>query len=167
MIEVLVPDDAPLNARFVLEFEVIGAVDEDGLPQEMKAQALVIIDQQRMIESTASLMDEGPAAHGTSALVQVNLSSMSSLNERIITTASGEQGWQVSCNKMMVNESGMVVDLVPGHVTTQTHQHRCEVLRMNGPIAGLLSFSVATEDGYYGTTHSVPVEFGPEPNHRH
>lgn len=163
MIEVLVPDDAPLNARFVLEFEVIGAVDEDGLPQEMKAQALVIIDQQRMIESTASLMDEGPAAHGTSALVQVNLSSMSSLNERIITTASGEQGWQVSCNKMLVNESGMVVDLVPGHVTTQTHQHRCEVLRMNGPIAGLLSFSVATEDGYYGTTHSVPVEFGPEP----
>ena len=52
MIEVLVPDDAPLSARFVLEFEVIGAVDEDGLPQEMKAQALVIIDQQRMIEST-------------------------------------------------------------------------------------------------------------------
>ena len=95
MIEVLVPDDAPLNARFVLEFEVIGAVDEDGLPQDMKAQALVIINQQRMIESTASLMDEGPAAHGTSALVQVNLSSMSSLNERIITTVSGEQGWQV------------------------------------------------------------------------
>ena len=163
MIEVLVPDDAPLNARFVLEFEVIGAVDEDGLPQEMKAQALVIINQQRMIESTASLMDEGPAAHGTSALVQVNLSSMSSLNERIITTVSGEQGWQVSCNKMLVNTSGMVVDLVPGHVTTQTHQHRCEVLRMNGPISGRLSFSVATEDGYYETTHSVPVEFGPEP----
>ena len=34
---------------------------------------------------------------------------------------------------------------------------------MNGPISGRLSFSVATEDGYYETTHSVPVEFGPEP----
>ena len=38
---------------------------------------------------------------------------MSSLNERIITTVSGEQGWQVSCNKMLFNTSGMVVDLVP------------------------------------------------------
>ena len=80
-LEVLIPDDAQLNTRFVFEFEILGVVDDEGLPQEMKVQALVIIDQQRMIESTASLMDEGPAAHGTSAPVQVNLSSMS-LNER-------------------------------------------------------------------------------------
>ena len=163
MLELLVPEDAPLNTRFVLQFEILGAVDDEDLPREMKAQALIMLNQQRLIESNADAMDANPAPHGTAAPVQLNLSSMSSVNERITTLEAGEQGWQLTCNKMLVNESGLTVDFPPGHTTPQTNQQRCEILRMNGPISGDVIFSVSTPDGHYTASHVVNVRFGPEP----
>ena len=163
MLELLVPENAPLNTRFVLEFEIFGAVDNDGFPREMKVQALVILNQQRIVESSAERMDANPAPHGTAAPVQLNLSSTSSVNERITALVAGEQGWQLTCNKMLVNQSGLTVEFSPGHTTPQTDEQRCEILRMNGPLTGVVTFSVSTDDGHYTASHVVNVEFGEEP----
>jgi hypothetical protein len=64
---------------------------------------------------------------------------------------------------MLVNESGLTVDFSPGHVSPQTDQQRCEILRMDGPNSGDVTFSVSTPDGHYVVSHVVNVNFGPEP----
>ncbi len=162
-LEVMIPHDAPLNTRFVLEFEILGVVDDEELPVEMLVQALVILNQQRGLDSTAGLMQIGTVPHGTSATVQINLSSTSTMNEQVRITLADEEGWQTSCNKMLVNESGLLVDFSPGHVVQQTTELQCEILRMSGPSAGTVSVVVASLDGTMTTKHSVDLVFSDPP----
>ena len=162
-LEVLIPEDAPLNTRFVLEFEILGVVDDEELPVEMLVQALVILNQQRGLDSTAGLMQIGTVPHGTSATVQINLSSTSTMNEQVRVTLSGEEGWQTSCNKMLVNETGLLMDFSPGHITQQTTELQCEVLRMSGPSRGTVTVTTGSLDGTMTTKHSVPLVFSDPP----
>ena len=162
-LEVLIPDDAPLNTRFVLEFEILGVVDDEKLPVDMMVQALVMLNQQRGFDSSAGLMQAGDVPHGTSAAVQVNLSSTSTMNEQLRIQLSGEDGWQTSCNKMLVNASGWLVDFSPGHINQQTMELQCEVLRLSGPSRGTITITTATVDGTMTREHSVSLVFSDPP----
>ena len=162
-LEVLIPADAQLNTRFVFEFEILGVVDDEGLPVEMKVQALVMINEQRAMNTEAGLMQQGTVPHGTSAPVQINLTSTSTLNENTVVYLEGESGWQLTCNKMLVNESGVALDFTPGHINPQSANLRCEVLRMNGPQEGTIAVTVATEDGFLTSSHTLSLMFAPEP----
>jgi uncharacterized membrane protein len=162
-LEVLIPDDAPLNTRFVLEFEILGVVDDEDLPVEMLVQALVILNQQRGLDSSAGIMNIGNVPHGTSAAVQVNLSSISTMNEQVRVILTGEEGWQTSCNKMLVNQSGLLVDFSPGHVAQQTTELQCEVLRMSGPSRGTVTVTTSSFDETISSTHTVTIVFSDPP----
>ena len=162
-LEVLVPDDAPLNTRFVLEFEILGVVDDEDLPVEMLVQALVILNQQRGLDSSAGIMNIGNVPHGTSAAVQVNLSSTSTMNEQVRVILTSEEGWQTSCNKMLVNQSGLLVDFSPGHVAQQTTELQCEVLRMSGPSRGTVTVTTSSFDETMSSTHTVTIVFSDPP----
>lgn len=162
-LEVLIPEDASLNTRFVLEFEILGVVDDEGLPVQMKTQALVMLNQQRSLESEAGLMNEGATPHGTAAPVQVNVTSESTMNEQLVVNIEGEPGWQVTCNKILVNQSGVVVMLSPGHITPQLTNQRCEILRLDGPQQGELTVTVSTIDGFMTETQSLTLTFEPAP----
>jgi hypothetical protein len=162
-LEVLIPDDAPLNTRFVLEFEILGVVDDEDLPVEMLVQALVILNQQRGLDSSAGIMNIGNVPHGTSAAVQVNLSSISTMNEQVRVILTGEEGWQTSCNKMLVNQSGLLVDFSPGHVAQQTTELQCEVLRMSGPSRGTVTVTTSSFDDTMSSTHTVTIVFSDPP----
>ena len=61
-LEVLIPDEA-LNTRFVLEFEILGVVDDEELPVDMMVQALVMLNQQRGFDSSAGLMCKQAMSH--------------------------------------------------------------------------------------------------------
>lgn len=162
-LEVLIPEDATLNTRFVLEFEILGVVDDEGLPVQMKSQALIMLNEQRSLESEVGLMVAGAVQHGTAAPVQVNVSSASTINEEIVITMAGEDGWQVTCNKILVNQSGVQVMLPPGHITPQSTSQRCEILRLDGPQQGELSIEVSTLDGFVSNAHSLTLTFEPTP----
>ena len=162
-LEVLIPDDATLNTRLVLEFEILGVVDDEGLPVQMKSQALIMLNEQRRLESDVGLMVAGAVQHGTAAPVQVNVSSASTINEEIVITMAGEDGWQVTCNKILVNQSGVQVMLPPGHITPQSTSQRCEILRLDGPQQGDLSIEVSTLDGFVSNAHSLTLTFEPTP----
>ena len=153
--EVLIPEDASLNTRLVLEFEILGVVDDEGLPVQMKTQALIMLNQQRRLASETGLMLEGDVPHGTAAPVQVNVTSTSTMNEPIVVNMEGEVGWQVTCNKILVNQSGVEVMLSPGHITPQSTNQRCEILRLDGPQQGDLMVLISTVDGFMLNTHSL------------
>ena len=162
-LEVLLPEDASLNTRFVLEFEILGVVDDEGLPVLMKTQALVMINEQRQIESDTGLMIEGDIPHGTAAQVQVNITSMSTMNEDVLLGLTGPDGWQITCNKILVNESGVIMTLTPGHVSPQSTNQRCEVLRLDGPQQGQLTVVVKAADGTMETSQTLDLNFEPSP----
>ena len=162
-LDVLIPEDAPLNTRFVLRFDIRGAVDENDLPKPMTVEALVMLNQQRSITLQPGLMQTGAIPHGTSAMIQINQTSTSTMSENAIVTLSGEEGWQISCDKRLVNASGVVIDFSPGHITPQSTQLRCEVLRMTGPLQGELNIKSTTEDGFLRTTGILNITFESPP----
>ena len=162
-LDVLIPEGAPLNTRFVLRFDVLGAVDEDNLPKAMSAEALVMLNQQRSVSVEAGVMQVGPVPYGTSGLVQINQTSTSSMNENVVLTMVGEEGWQISCDKRLVNESGVDIAFTPGHVSPQSNQKRCEVLRMSGPLDGQITIESSTKDGSIRTTYILNLSFEAAP----
>ena len=161
--DVLIPDDAPLNTRFVVQFEVLGAVDENGLPMPMSVQALVMLNQQRQLTTDVGLEQVGSVPSGTSALVLVNLTSTSSMNEDVTVAFSEIEGWQISCDKRLVNASGVMVSFASGHMTPQTNQLRCEVLRLSGALEGTVVVSTRTTDGYIQSEATVELMFDAPP----
>ena len=75
----------------------------------------------------------------------------------------GEEGWQISCDKRLVNESGVDIAFTPGHVSPQSNQQRCEVLRMSGPLDGQITIESSTKDGSIRTTYILNLSFEPAP----
>jgi len=146
-IDVLLPDDAALNTRFVLRFDIDGAVDENGLPMPLVQESMIMLNQQRSMEVEVARAENVTVAHGTTALVWVNHTSTSTSNEEFVLQVSGVDGWQVTCDKRLVNQTGTTYELAPGHVTPQMRQHRCEVLRLSGSLDGEVWFTIQTTDG--------------------
>jgi len=162
-LDVLIPDAAPLNTRFVLRFDIYGAVDESGLPKPMVAEALVMLNEQREVVLETGMDRDGPVPHGTSALILINHTSFSSMNENMALVLSGETGWQLTCDKRLVNDTGEAINLSPGHITPQVSQQRCEVLRLSGPLEGQLSVISTSNDGRIQLGEVVNISFQAPP----
>ena len=156
-LEVLLPQEAPLNTRLVLKFDVEGAVDETGLPKTMVAEAMVMLDQRRSMSGEVDRLTEGAVAHGTAAGVWVNHTSTSTFTESYSLKVDSVEGWQVTCDKRLVNATGTTYELTPGHITPQTRQHVCEVLRLSGPLDGVLTFTIVSTDGVL--RHDTELQF--------
>ena len=101
--------------------------------------------------------------HGTTSLVWVNHTSTSTFTESYALMVSTVDGWQVTCDKRLVNATGTMYELAPGHMTPQTKQHLCEVLRLDGPLSGPLTFTVSSTDGVMLSTNTLMFEFESPP----
>ncbi len=162
-LEVLIPDDAPLNTRFVLRFDFDGAVDENGLPIEMMVEAMVLLDQRRSMEVDVARATNDTVAYGTTARVWVNHSSTSTMAESYTLKAQGEDGWQLTCDKRLLNATGSTYELPPGHITPQFKQHSCEVLRLDGPLTGTVVYTLTNADESLSQTHELSFTFASPP----
>ena len=163
-LEVLIPQDAPLNTRFVLRFDIDGAVDEEGLPNPMMAEALVMIDKQRSMDVDVVRSNNLTVQHGTAAQVWVNHTSTSSMMEGYALRAEQPEGWQITCNKRLLNETGETYTLSAGHVTPQLRNHDCEILRLAGPLEGTVTFTILSDDGVLSTRKEMTIAFSSPPS---
>ena len=162
-VEVIVPADTPLNTQFVIRFDVIGVVDEENLPIILMDESMILLDQQRSMVMTAAPSIPGIVDYGTAASIWVNHTSSSTMTEQYTLTASADEGWQVTCDKRLINSTGIQFEATPGHITPQFNQNRCEVLNLNGPLDGEVSFVVASDDGELRSTQVVMLSFEQPP----
>ena len=162
-LEVLIPDHAPINTRFVLRFEITGALDQEGLPVEMEEEALVMLDRQRSMDLKVVRTNNITVQHGTSAPFWVNHTSFSSVGESYVLKANAPDGWQITCDKRLVNDTGMPYAMAAGHVTPQRQNHACEALRIEGSLDGVVEITVLSEDGFLRSAITVDMIFASPP----
>lgn len=158
-LDVMVHENSTLNTRFVVLFEVLGSFDENGFPVVLSVEHLIILDQQRSVEATILQESTRPIKEGTAANVWVNHTSTSTLNETMVLTASGPQGWQISCNKILIPENGLEFQSLPGHISPQGTQSTCEILRLSGTLKGDVSFTLNSIDGHHTFTEIITLEY--------
>ena len=85
------------------------------------------------------------------------------MNENLVLMLNGEAGWQLTCDKRLVNDTGVAINLSPGHITPQVSQQRCEVLRLSGPLEGQLSVISTSNDGRIQLGEVVNISFQAPP----
>lgn len=158
-IDVLVPKDAPLGTRLVVKFELLGAVDEEDLPIVMVEEGMVIIDQRRSMEVTAISAANTTVPNGAAGVIWVNHTSTSSFQETYILNGITPEGWQLTCNKILVNESGLPFNTAPGHISPVVTKHHCEVLRLSGPHEGNVFIQLTTNDEVLEYSNTTTMNF--------
>ncbi|MBQ70957.1 MAG: hypothetical protein CMA65_05665 [Euryarchaeota archaeon] len=158
-VDILVPDDASLNTRFVIQYEILGSVDENGFPTTLTVEHLVILDYQRRIDASFVSESNESVGDGLPANIWANHTSVSTVNESMILTVTAPDGWQVTCDKILVPETGLEFTSSPGHVNKQTTQSLCEILRLKGVSNGDVVFTIRSGDGYHEMTQTVSVSF--------
>jgi len=130
----------------------------------MVAEAMVMLDQRRSMEAEAARADERTVPHGTAARFWVNHTSTSTFTESYVLKVDNDQGWQVTCDKRLVNATGTSYELAPGHITPQAKQHLCEVMRLSGPLEGSVKVTLSSLDGvlYHETSLAFTFQTPPE-----
>ena len=73
---------------------------------------------------------------GSSQVFWVNLTSTSTQSEIFDVTAISPNGWGVICDGNTIHISSARIEMEPGHLTTQKHDMRCEIIRESGEYSG-------------------------------
>jgi len=148
-----------LNTRIVIRFEVLGVVNDEGLPVTMTAEHLVVVDQRRSVSATVVPANSDEVSWDTTALVWVNITSTSTQAEALTLMASGPDGWQISCQQRLLNASGETIAMGPGHLNPQTERRLCEVVNLGTAWEGVLGFTITDSDQVVNLALNVPLNF--------
>ena len=158
-VDLLIPDGMELNTRIVVRFEVLNAVDEEGLPVPMMVEQLVVVDQRRSISLTAIPANAGTTTWDGAALVWVNMTSTSTQTETFTLAANGPVDWQFSCQQRILNETGESFVIPPGHLDPQTERRLCEVVNLGTTWQGVVAFTISDDEQTVMAIASVELEF--------
>ena len=158
-VDLLVPDGMELNTRIVIRFEVLGVVNDEGLPVTMVAEHLVVVDQRRSVSATAVPANSDAVSWDTTALVWVNITSTSTQAETLTLMAGGPDDWQISCQKRLLNASGETIAMESGHLNPQTERRLCEVVNLGTAWEGVLRFTITDSAQAVNLALNVPLNF--------
>jgi len=158
-VDLLIPEGMELNTRIVVRFEVLNAVDEEGLPVPMMAEQLVVVDQRRSISLTAMPANAEATTWNGAALVWVNLTSTSTQTENLTLAAVGPSAWQISCQQRILNTSGEALVIAPGHLNPQAERRLCEIINLDATWQGEVAFTISDDQQTVMAVASVELSF--------
>lgn len=165
-VDLLIPEGMELNTRIVIRFEVLNAVDEEGLPVPMMVEHLVVVDQRRSVSLTAIPANAGATTWDGAALVWVNMTGTSTQTETFTFAASGPSDWQFSCQQRILNATGESFVMPPGHLEPQTERRLCEVVNLGTTWQGEVAFTIRDDEQTVMAVASVELNFTEPEEHQ-
>ena len=149
-IDVIVPENAQLNTRIVVQITARGGVNSDGFPYEIDRDVLTIADQRRSVEFSTENLELESIRNGGTGAFWINLTSMSSLQENLALTITTGDGWESRCGVDIDNRSNIynynftIPDstLTPGYVNLM-----CSVEKSSGDYHNDLELMIESIDG--------------------
>ena len=162
-VDLILPNTMILNTRIVVSFEVIAGLNAEMQPYELRHEALIIVDQQRQIGASLSRGTDEIYPTGTGVPLFVNITSTSSQREDLRLRTTLPESWQMVCNGILVDKEGQNLTFEPGHVAPQLSDVPCTLHRLGGPLGGIVTFQLETEDGARTWQTSQAYSFSERP----
>ena len=162
VVEIIIPEDMPLNTRIVVSFEVMAGEDLELRPYELKHEILILVDKQRVMDAEMSLQSEQIFTTGIPAPFWINVTSTSTQAEQYLLTVEQPEQWQTVCQGILVNESGQQLEHAAGHLDPEYTDLMCELHRTGGETDGEVRITIETTDGVLIWTDSRTFSFTPE-----
>lgn len=163
-VDLVVPDDAPLGARIVVNVRLEGRVDLQGSSNALAESHLFEVASRRelLLEVEPSTYETVP--FGQSVPFVVHLSSSSSFAEDLSVMFRSPDGWSVVCDGFGDVTTGLDVPLDAGHIVVQERILACSVVQGDGPSQGHLDVELyAAEPLPYAQANVVVAWNLPEP----
>ena len=162
VVDIIIPEDMPLNTRIVVSFEVMAGADLELRPYELKHEILILVDKQRVMDAEMSLQSEQTFTTGIPAPFWINVTSSSTQAEQYLLRVEQPEQWQTVCQGILVNESGQQLEHAAGHLVPEYTDLMCELHRTGGETDGEVRITIETADGVLSWTDSRTFRFTPE-----
>ena len=134
--DIIISPDCDLNTIVSATIELEGGMDELGRPMLKTVAAALMVGERRNVE----LQEINPApddlSPDSSHILWVNLSSTSTQGEIFDVSAIVPEGWGIICDGNTIHIENTRIEMGQGHLTTQKHDMRCEIVRQNGDYSG-------------------------------
>ena len=161
--ELLLPDDLALNSRIVVHYEILGGLDDNGLPYTMTTESMMLVTQKRTLTMEASQSTLEVIGYNSASTFFINVSSESSQQEVMEVELTHPDDWQILCNKILYNNEPLNFSLEIGITIEQVKSIECEARRFGGDLQGQIEISMSTVDGKFQSKESLSLIFEPEP----
>jgi len=159
IVEIILPEDIPLNTRIVVSFDVIAGTDSYFSPYELEHDFLILVDKQRKMDTEISLQSEQTFTTGIPAPFWINVTSSSTQPEQYLITVEQPEQWQTVCQGILMNQSGQLLEHDSGHITPQYTDMVCELHRLGGTSDGEIKITIESIDGVHIWTGSRSFSF--------
>ena len=158
-VDIIIPDDIPLNTRIVVKFEVIAGEDAESRPYELKHEIMILVDKQRSMQSEMSLQSEEIFATGIPAPYWINVTSTSTQPEEYRIQVQQPEQWQSVCQGVLIDADGQSLQHDAGHLIPKYTDMMCELHRLGGETEGVVTVTVESVDGLLIWTDSRSFVF--------
>ncbi len=147
VVDLLIPDDIPLNTRIVVTFHVIAGEDGEKRPYELTHETLILVDKQRVMDAEMSSQSGQIFQTGIPAPFWINVTSSSTQPELYLILIDKPDDWQAVCQGVLVNQSGQTLQHGAGHQTAKYTDMMCELHRLGGVTEGVVTVTIESDDG--------------------
>ena len=158
-VDLMIPDDMPLNTRIVISFDVQAGEDFESKPYELHHDILVLVDTQRAMVAEMSLQSEQTFTDGMPAPFWINVTSSSTQVEQYVITVNQPEQWRTVCQGVFMNESGQELEHSAGHMTPKYTDMLCELHRIGGDSNGEVTVTIESIDGVLSWSDSRTFQF--------
>ena len=158
-VDIIIPDDIPLNSRIVVSFQVIAGEDAESRPYELNHETLILIDKQRVMDAEMSLQSEQIYTTGIPAPFWINVTSSSTQAEEYLIHVEQPEQWQTVCQGILVNNTGHSLEHDAGYLTPKYTDMMCELHRLGGDSEGQVTVTIESIDGMMQWSDSRTFSF--------
>ena len=144
--DVIISPDCDLNTIISATIELEGGMDEIGRPISKTVAAALMVGERRSVEIQDIPTIDEMVKEGSSQVLWVNLTSTSTQSEIFDVNAVSPNGWGVICDGNTIHISSSRIEMSPGHLTTQKHDMRCEIVRESGEYSGEVTIHINGSD---------------------
>ena len=144
--DVIISSDCDLNTIITATIELEGGNDELGRPITKTIAAALLVGERRNVELGNISEPIRELNVGEKHVIWVNLTSTSTQIEIFDVAAVVPDGWGMICDGNAIHIQNTRIELASGHLTTQRHDMRCEVVRETGSYTGEFSIMLNGTD---------------------
>ena len=155
--DVIISPDCALNSIISATIELEGGADELGRPIVKTITVALMVGERRNVVLEEILEPDNQLKDDSKHVMWVNLTSTSTQDEIFDIDASIPNGWGLICDGNTIHLQSVRIEMDQGHLTTQSHNMRCELIRESGPYDGEVRLSINGSDNRinYDVTNQI------------
>ena len=147
-LEIQIPEDVPIGTRIITEHIVL--LNDNGTDIVYKNDVMWTVDYRRALVMEFGPQDTQYIDENMMGRIWINLSSTSTIDEKIILNFNKSSKWEVMCNSYLVGDEGYEITVLKGYPQEQYLNTYCEVIRQGGEFDSEVIIFVENHPNYGG-----------------